>query len=177
MPIQSTRGNFAWPIAALTLSMASLSCGGTPASVVATSTPTLLPSNLITAMQKPNGSKVDVRYRVDGGAAARQAATVTMIFDAATDSSATVRFTSDPDLQLTGVSGPVSLPPGTSQVVLNAIPQRSGLFYVNVFTTQAGVTSVMSIPVRTGNIDPKLQKLGETNPAGQGERIISMPVP
>ena len=82
MPIQSTRGNFAWPIAALTLSMASLSCGGTPASVVATSTPTLLPSNLITAMQKPNGSKVDVRYRVDGGAAARQAATVTMIFDA-----------------------------------------------------------------------------------------------
>ena len=177
MPIQSTRGNFAWPIAALTLSMASLSCGGTPASVVATSTPALLPANLTTAMQKPNGSKVDMRYRVDGGAAVRQDVTITMIFDAVNDSSASVRFTSDPDLQLTGVSGPVSLPPGTSQVLLTAIPQRSGLFYVNVFTTQAGATSVMSIPVRTGNIDPKLQKLGETKPAGQGERIISMPVP
>lgn len=177
MPIPSMRGNFAWPIAALALSLASVSCSGTPAAVIATSTPTLLPANLITAMQKPNGSKVGVRYRVDGGAAVRQDATITMIFDAVTDSSASVRFTSDPELQLTGVSGPVSLPSGTSQVVLTATPQRSGLFYVNVFTTQAGATSVMSIPVRTGNIDPKLQKLGETKPAGQGERIISMPVP
>ena len=177
MPIQSTRGNFAWPIAALALSMASLSCGGAPASVGATSTPVSLPANLITAMQKPNGSKVNVRYRVDGGAAVGQGATITMIFDAVIDSSASVRFTSDPGLQLTGVSGPVSLPLGTSQVVLTAIPQRSGLFYVNVFTTQAGATSVMSIPVSMGNIDPKLQKLGEMKPADKGERIISMPVP
>lgn len=176
MPIQPTRRcNFAWPIAALILSMASLSCSGTPFPVAATSTSTPLPAHLIAAAQKPNGSKVNIRYRVDGGAVARQNATVTIIFDAVTDASAAVRFTSDPGLQLTGVSGPVALPQGASQIVLQAIPQTDGLFYVNVFTTQAGATSVMSIPVRTGNIDPKLQKLGETKPSGQGEHIISMP--
>jgi len=136
----------------------------------------LLPANLVSTVQKPNGSGIAVRYRVDGGAVAHQPHAITLIFEGVKDDAATVHFTADPELQPSGLPAQVTLPRGASQLVLQVTSQSDGLFYVNVFTMQAGATSVISVPVQSGSIGPKLRKLGESKPAADGERIISLPV-
>jgi len=127
-------------------------------------------------MQKPNGSGIDVRYRVDRAAAAHRPMTITLVFDGVKDVAATVHFTADKELQSSGLAALMTLPLGTSQLALQVMPQSDGLFYVNVFTTQAGASSVTSVPVQSGSVGPKLNKLGEAKPTADGERIISLPV-
>lgn len=137
-----------------------------------------LPRGLTTAPQKVNGSGVTVRYSVDDSASAQQPATVTLIFSAVEDAKAAVRFTTDAGLRLTEASASSSsLPLGMSQLVLQATPQTEGLFYLNVFTTQTGVTSVTSVPVQTKGAIPQRQMIGEVRVTGTGEHIVAIPVP
>lgn len=177
MPLHSSPRGFRWTLAILTLSTACFSYAAAPTPVKANPISGPVPANLVHTMQKPNGSRVKVSYRVDAGAVANQPVTITLIFDGVTDDSATVHFTADPELHLSGTPALVSLPKGSSQTALQVTPSSDGLFYVNVFTAQAGATSVISVPVQQGSAKPKLQQLGKPKPAVNGERIISMPVP
>lgn len=165
-------------VALVAVSLASMSCAGIAAPLVAlpvsASAP---PQGLTTALQKPHGSGIVVRYRVDGGTAMGQPATITLMFDGVTDAAAQVRFTADAGLLVPGVNVPVALPGGASQLSLQATPQADGLYYVNVFTRQGGATSVMSVPVHAGTAAPKLRSMGQSKPAVQGDRIIALPVP
>lgn len=79
-----------------------------------------------------------------------QPTTVTLVFGAVRDTQATVRFTTDAVLTLTSALAPLKLfPLGESQLVVQAVPHTGGLFYINIFTTQDGITSVTSVPVQT----------------------------
>lgn len=181
MSIHSNHRRLAWRLAALALSTACLSCGAGPASSTTSATATpisrALPTDLVSTMQKPNGSRITVRYRVEGTATINQPVTITLVFDVVTDDTATVRLTADPELLMSGVAAKVTLPKGSSELSLQATPRSDGLFYVNVFTTQAGATSVISVPVQSGNTAPKLSQQGEAKQAPDGERLIALPVP
>lgn len=156
---------------------AGTACVGGPVSMTPADAHTLA-GGLTTAAQKANGAGVTVRYRVDDGAGAQQPATITLIFNAVEDANAAVRFTTDAGLRLTGtLSSSMSLPSGMSQLVLQATPQTEGLFYLNVFTTQAGTTSVTSVPVQTKGAVPQRQQIGEVKVTGNGEHIVAIPVP
>ncbi len=168
---------FAWLLMISVLSPACLSCAAASALMAAAPLGDTLPANLVNTVQKPHGSGIAVRYRVNGTAVTGQAVTITLIFDAVRDDSAAVRFTADKELQLSGPVDAPSLPRGLSQRELQVTPRSDGVFYVNVFTTQAGATSVVSVPIQSGHVPPKLRKPGQLQPAGNGERIISMPVP
>lgn len=157
--------------------MAAAVCIGGPWSRVAVVT-VAPPQGWTTAVQKANGAGIVVQYRIENGAAAQQPLTVTVVFSAVTDPGATVRFTTDAGLQLTGAAIPsVSLPLGMSELVLQATPQREGLFYLNIFTTQAGTTSVTSVPIQTSHVTPQLIQVGEAKVSGRGDRIIAISVP
>ena len=54
-------------------------------------------------------------------------------------------------------------------------PASEGIAYLNVFTTQNGVTSATSIPVRVGGAAPKLPRAGELQKTPAGDAVISMP--
>jgi len=177
MSIYSVPNHHSWRIVALVLSTVCLSCAAMPGSDKPAPIASPVPSGLISTVQKPNGSRIAVRYRLEGRAVINQPLMITLIFDAVTDQAATVHFTADQELQLNGVAAQVALPNGSSQLALQVVPRKDGLFYLNVFTAQAGATSVISIPVQSGTVSPKLRKLGESKPAVDGDRIISMPVP
>jgi hypothetical protein len=163
-------------LAVLALSAACVSYSAASPSVAAVTVSGPLPADLVSTIQKPNGSGIAVRYRVDGAVVAHQPIMITLIFDGVKNDAATVHFTADTELQFGDLSALVTLPQGSSQIDLRVTPQSDGLFYVNVFTSQAGATSVISVPVLSGSVDPKLRKLGESKPAAGGERIISLPV-
>ncbi|MEJ8845715.1 hypothetical protein [Variovorax rhizosphaerae] len=128
------------------------------------------------AVKKKNGSGVDVQYSVDGSVGVGQAATVEIQFDGITDpAGGSARFSADAGLTLAG-AGDLQLPPGqTTTVTLRATPGSEGIAYVNVFTTQNGLSSAISIPVQVGASAPKLRSAGELQKQPTGEAVISMP--
>ena len=85
------------------------------------------------------------------------------------------RFTGDSGLALADASE-VRLPPGeVTTVTVQATPPAEGIAYLNVFTTQNGVTSVTSIPIRVGTAAAKLRAGGELRKMPAGDAVISMP--
>jgi hypothetical protein len=130
---------------------------------------------------KPNGSGVTVRFRIDGSPRIGQPLSVTLNFDGVTDpAGATVNFTADAGLSLQTESlppGPIALPAGrSSDLVVQVVPSTDALAYLNVFTTQRGVTSATSVPVQVGNAAGAMKSSGELKQTPAGEKIISMPV-
>jgi hypothetical protein len=151
-------------------------------SVAAVSTSNAFPgqspgaAGLRIAVQKSNGARVVVRYKVAPTTGVGLPATVSLTFSAVTDAAATVRFTSDAGLRLLASQASVALPLGSSALDIQVTPEADGLFYLNVFTTQNGATSAMSIPVAGGGGTPKLDAVGVTKPSAGGQKIISLPV-
>ncbi len=133
-------------------------------------------AGFVTPVQKSNGSRVIVGFRVTPTPGAGLPATVSLTFSAVTDAAAGVRFTSDAGLRLLAPQSSVPLPLGASELDIQAIPEADGLFYLNVFTTQNGATSAMSIPIAVGTVAPKLSPVGVTKPTADGQKIISLPV-
>ncbi|MEJ8826360.1 hypothetical protein WKW80_30785 [Variovorax humicola] len=140
--------------------------------------PSAAPRAMARAVKKPNGSGVDVQYSVDDSVRIGQAATVVIQFGAISDpAGGSARFTADPGLTLAGADE-IRLPTGqTTTVTLRATPGSDGIAYVNVFTTQNGLTSATSIPVRVGAAaaSPKLRSAGELQKLPAGDAVISMP--
>jgi len=128
------------------------------------------------AVKKPNGSGVDVQYSVDDSVKIGQAATVVIQFGGISDpAGGSARFTADAGLTLAGADE-LRLPAGQSTTVtVRATPDSEGVAYINVFTTQNGLTSATSIPVRVGTAAPKLRSAGEVQKQSSGDAVISMP--
>ncbi len=158
------------------MALTSLSCAAALPSLIAVPGQPSSAAGFVTATQKSNGAKVVLRYKVAQAVSAGVATTVSLTFSDVTDTAASVRFTSDPGLRLLAAQAAVPLPLGSSEVDIQAVADSDGLFYLNVFTTQNGATSAISIPVAAGNAKPKLDAMGAPKPSAGGEKIISMPV-
>ena len=129
------------------------------------------------AAKKPSGSGIDVSYRLEGEPAAGRATRVVVVLSGVTDPDASVRFAADPELKLEGAgSTPARLEAGRpSTFNLTVVPQSDGLRYLNVFTTQHGISSSTSIAVQAG-APPAAKSSDKLQSTPKGDKIRSMPV-
>lgn len=129
--------------------------------------------------QKPNGSGVDVRYRVLDKPVIGQSTRVEIVFAKVDDANgASLQLSTDPGLRLDGPDS-VSLPAGeTTTLTVSVVPQQDGLAYLNVFTRQRGRVSSTSIAIQTGSAAAQSKKAGpgKLKDAPGGDKILSMPV-
>jgi hypothetical protein len=132
------------------------------------------------APRKSNGSGIEVQFRIDGAARLGEALPIALTFDGVTDpSGARVRFTVDAGLTLPpAYAGDFPLSGGQSAPTLTVpvIPMADGLAYLNVFTTQHGVTSVSAVAVQVGKA-ASLKLRGELKTTPSGDKILTIPVP
>ena len=152
--------------------------GTRPSAVDAASTPRLAMKPA--APRKSNGSGIEVQFRIDGAARIGEALPIALSFDGVTDSAgARVRFTVDAGLTLPAAyAGEFPLQAGASAPTLTVpvIPASEGQAYLNVFTTQHGVTSVSAVPVQVGKAG-SLKLRGELKSTPSGDKILTIPVP
>ena len=132
---------------------------------------------MTTAPQKPGSSGVKLQYRVDAVPRVGQATPIVLQFDDVTDAEgATVRLSADRGLALQGDST-LTLPAGKrTTATVTVVSESEGLAYLNVFITQGGASSAVSVPVQTGTGAPALKSSGERKPQADGDSIITMPV-
>ena len=129
------------------------------------------------APQKPNGSGIVVRYRLDGTPLVGRAVPVELALERVVGEDASVRFEADAGLRLAGGADPRALMAGRSAALtVDVVPGGEGTTYLHVFTTQGGITSVASIPVSVGKGGAALPAVGELKSTPDGDKIISMPV-
>ena len=132
---------------------------------------------MTTAPQKPGSSGVKLQYRLEATPQVGRATPVVLEFEGVTDADgATVRLSADRGLTLQG-SSTLKLPTGkrtTATVVV--VSETEGLAYLNVFISQGGASSAVSVPVQTGTAAPSLKSTGEMKATPNGESIITMPV-
>jgi len=133
------------------------------------------PAPMTTAVQKSNDSGVVVQYRVDGAPQAGRATSVALQFDGVTDpQGASVRFTADPGLTLRN-GGPLTLSTGQrGSATVSVVSESDGLRYLNVFVTQGGSSSAISIPIQAGTA-PLMKSQGDIQGTKEGDSIITMP--
>jgi len=132
---------------------------------------------MILAPQKPNGSGIVVRYRLDATPQAGKAVPVELSLERVTGSDATVRFEGGSGLRLDVGRVPRPLEAGRdAALTVDVVPDRTGISYLHVFTTQDGITSVASIPVQVGKADASLPGVGQLKPSSDGDKILSIPV-
>jgi hypothetical protein len=130
-----------------------------------------------TLPQKKNGSGVQVAYRLEGTPTVGKPLTITLQFDRVSDAEGgAVDFTTDSELVMNSsiTKKTLTAKRSTSQQII-VTPQNEGLFYVNVFTEQAGRKSAAAIPVQVGKTVAVMKTLGKVTTDANGERIISMP--
>ena len=128
------------------------------------------------APMKSNGSGVGMQYRVDGTAQVGRAIPVALLFDSVTDpDGATVRLSADAGLTIQGETA-LTLPAGKSTAAtVSVVSEREGLAYLNVFITQNGAMSAVSVPVQTGTTRPVMKPSGDLKQTPDGETLITMP--
>ncbi|PIF75374.1 hypothetical protein CLU95_2521 [Variovorax sp. 54] len=129
-----------------------------------------------TASRKPNDSGVKLQYRLAGTPQAGKPTVVVLQFDGVSDpAGASVTLTVDAGLTLSS-SPSLSVPAGQrSDASVTVISQGGGLAYLNVFITQGGRTSAISIPIQTGAAAPAMKANGDIKPLPDGDNIISQP--
>lgn len=160
------------------LPVSALADGMPPARAAAklsTSASKVSASSWVAASRKPNDSGVKLRYRLDGVPQAGKPTVVVLQFEGVSDpAGASVMLTVDAGLTLSGGAS-LSLPQGRSDASVTVVSQGDGLTYLNVFITQRGRTSAISIPIQTGTAAPAMKGGGEIKPLPNGENIISLP--
>jgi hypothetical protein len=131
---------------------------------------------MTTAARKPNDSGVTLQYRLDAVPQVGRGTPVVLQFSGVTDpEGATVRFSTDAGLTVSG-SDTLTLPAGKrTSATVTVISEGEGRTYLNVFITQRGAMSAISIPIQTGTAAPVLKSSGELKSTPDGEGIISMP--
>lgn len=127
--------------------------------------------------QKHNGSGVQVRYNVPAALQAGQPSTVRLRFSTVSDAAGAVAEIKAPaGVTLSGAAGPLTLPQGRATTVdMQATAAADGQYFVDVLTTQAGRTSVQSIPLQVGDAKPQLKTTGKPETTPSGEKVISLP--
>ena len=129
------------------------------------------------APQKPNGSGIVVRYRLEGTPAAGRTLAVDLALERIVGNDASVRFEADRGLRLPAGAAARQLTAGQkAALTVDVVPDAEGISYLHVFTTQDGITSVVSIPVSVGKAGATLPAIGDLKPTPDGDKIISMPV-
>jgi len=132
---------------------------------------------MTSAPQKPGSSGVKLQYRLEATPQLGRATPVVLNFDGVTAADgAAVRLVADRGLTLQG-SSTLALPAGKrSTATIAVVSEAEGLAYLNVFITQDGASSAVSIPVQTGAVAPALKSTGEMKSTPDGDSIITMPV-
>lgn len=130
----------------------------------------------VTTSRKPNDSGVKLQYRLAGAPQAGRSTVVILQFDGVSDpAGASVTLTVDAGLTLAS-SASLSVPAGQrSDTSVTVVSQGDGLAYLNVFITQGGRTSAISIPIQTGTTAPAMKASGDIKTLPDGENIISLP--
>jgi hypothetical protein len=133
---------------------------------------------MTTAPMKANGSGIAVSYRIEATPQAGGHTTVTLSFDGVTDpAGATIRLSVDGGLSLGSAAALPTLPANAPTTLsIDVVPAAAGIGYLNVFTTQHGVTGATSIPVQVDKTPSKLPSTGELKQTPAGDKILSMPV-
>lgn len=128
------------------------------------------------AMRKANDSGVTLQFRLDAVPQVGRAVPVVMQFDGVTDpAGASVRLSADAGLKISG-SDELALPASKrSNATVTVVSEREGLAYLNVFITQKGATSAISIPIQTGTAEALRKSSGELATTPDGESIVTMP--
>jgi hypothetical protein len=137
------------------------------------------PAKSVQAPQKANGSGIDVSYRLEGEPAAGRATRIVIVLSGVTDAAqAFVRFAADPELKLEGAGAAATRLPADrpSTLTLTVTPQSDGLRYLNVFTSQHGVTGATAIPVQAGDAAPAAAPSGKLGSTPKGDKVLSLPV-
>ena len=131
---------------------------------------------MTTAARKPNDSGVTLRFRLDAVPQVGRGTPVVLEFGGVTDpDGATVHFTVDAGLKVSG-SDALALPMASrTTATVTVVSEQEGLAYLNVFITQKGAMSAISIPIQTGAAAPVLKSSGELKSTPDGENIITMP--
>ena len=131
---------------------------------------------MMTAARKPNDSGVTLQARLDAKPQVGRGTPVILQFDGVTaPEGATVELSADPGLTISG-SAALALPANKrTSVTVTVVSEREGLAYLNVFITQKGATSAISVPIQTGTAAPVLKSSGELKTTPEGENIIMMP--
>lgn len=129
------------------------------------------------AAQKANGSGIDLGFTEAVATQAGVPIALPLTFDGVTDpAGGQVRLSTDAGLTL---SGDATFTLAAGKVERRSVTVKAdaeGFFYLNVFTTQSGRTSVSSIPVKVGKAVPALTSLGKITQSGR-EKLVVMPVP
>ena len=133
---------------------------------------------LITAPTKVNGSGVVVGYRIETTPQAGTRTSITLNLEGVTDpAGATIRLSADGGLSLVNAAVLPVLPANVvTTLTIDVVPAGAGIGYLNVFTTQFGLTSATSIPVQVGKAPSALPAAGELKQTPAGDKILSMPV-
>ena len=128
------------------------------------------------AGQKPGGTGVVGEFQLGAPPRPGQPTPVVLQFEGVTaPDGATVRLSPDPGLSLQGGTT-LTLPPGSrSTATVLVVSEREGLAYLNLFVTQKGASSAISIPIQTGDSPPLLKSVGEQKATPDGERLIMLP--
>lgn len=167
----------------LALALLALAAGAPlAASAGGAAKPAASPDDGFTApAQKPNGSGVRMRYKVQGTPAVGQPTRIEIVLGRVRDpAGATLQMTADAGLRLDASGVPASISPGeATRISVTVTPTQEGLAYLNVFTTQRGATSSTSIPIQTGAAGAAAStkgSAGKLKDAPDGDKILSMPV-
>lgn len=170
------KGALAMSLACAGVSLPALADGVPAPRAAQHATPHRAAGPMTMAARKANDSGVALQYRVDGVAQVGRPIAVYLQFNGVTDQAgASVRFSTDAGLTLKGVDT-LTLPVGQStSATATLVSDREGLAYLNVFISQGGVTSAVSIPVQTGTAAPSMKPAGEMKSSADGEKIISLP--
>ena len=96
------------------------------------------------AARKPNDSGVTLRFRLDAVPQVGRGTPVVLEFGDVTDpDGATVRFTVDAGLKISG-SDTLALPMASrTSATVTVVSEQEGLAYLNVFITQKGAMSAI----------------------------------
>lgn len=125
----------------------------------------------VDAPVKVNGAAVSVRYRVSPESALGESVPVEFTFDKAREG-ARVEFAAGAGLALDSAAR-VDLPAGSSSATVIVRPTAPGRLYLNVFVSQDGRRSAISVPVQVGQ---KAAAQKATPAANDDDDVILLPV-
>ncbi len=169
---------------ALTIALG-LGCTGLAHATGTTAASSGSTTNTAVAVQKPgvwmqapmkkSGSGVSVRWRLAAAPKVGEPVTMTLEFGGLRSIDGARFEVTGENVNLARATGMQALkagPPQQQQVSFT--PKAEGVYFINVFTEQAGRSSVVSLPVQVGKVGVKLEKPQTITTLPNGEKAVIM---
>jgi hypothetical protein len=134
------------------------------------------PGTWLQAPMKKGGSGVSVRWHMAATPKVGEPVTLTIELGGLRSPEGARVEVKGENINLARVTGMQALkagPPQQQQVSFT--PTAEGVYFISVFTEQAGRVSAVSLPVQVGKAGVKLEKPGQTTTLPNGERAVIMP--